>query len=137
MWIAVFQESDAQEDDIYDDPQEAEVIQSLLDVVDEEAQNLLTQTSAAGNACAPGSGAREAAGPGDGQAAGLRVNPSRLLYFSPRRTASQWEAIWRESRRHRLWWIAFTWGFYGGEGRTSLGQHCGKLHRVEFSVSFL
>ncbi|XP_010964466.1 tyrosine-protein phosphatase non-receptor type 13 isoform X8 [Camelus bactrianus] len=43
-------ESDVQEEDIYDDPQEAEVIQSLLDVVDEEAQNLLNQT----NACVPG-----------------------------------------------------------------------------------
>ncbi|XP_016068552.1 PREDICTED: tyrosine-protein phosphatase non-receptor type 13 isoform X2 [Miniopterus natalensis] len=52
--LILSKESDAQEDDIYDDPQEAEVIQSLLDVVDEEAQNLLTQTSAAGNACAPG-----------------------------------------------------------------------------------
>ncbi|XP_048640821.1 tyrosine-protein phosphatase non-receptor type 13 isoform X5 [Marmota marmota marmota] len=36
-------ESNIQDDDIYDDPQEAEVIQSLLDVVDEEAQNLLNQ----------------------------------------------------------------------------------------------
>ncbi|XP_072798971.1 tyrosine-protein phosphatase non-receptor type 13 isoform X12 [Vicugna pacos] len=43
-------ESDVQEEDIYDDPQEAEVIQSLLDVVDEEVQNLLNQT----NACVPG-----------------------------------------------------------------------------------
>uniref|UniRef100_A0A452VNQ2 Tyrosine-protein phosphatase non-receptor type 13 n=1 Tax=Ursus maritimus TaxID=29073 RepID=A0A452VNQ2_URSMA len=48
-------ESNVQEDDIYDDPQEAEVIQSLLDVVDEEAQNLLNQNSAAGDACVPGS----------------------------------------------------------------------------------
>ncbi|XP_055967115.1 tyrosine-protein phosphatase non-receptor type 13 [Sorex fumeus] len=40
-------ESDMQDDDIYDDPQEAEVIQSLLDVVDEEAQNLLNQNNAA------------------------------------------------------------------------------------------
>ncbi|KAM9237371.1 tyrosine-protein phosphatase non-receptor type 13 isoform 2-T2 [Dugong dugon] len=47
-------ESDVQEDDIYDDPQEAEVIQSLLDVVDEEAQNLLNQNSAAGDAHVPG-----------------------------------------------------------------------------------
>ncbi|XP_023493540.2 tyrosine-protein phosphatase non-receptor type 13 isoform X25 [Equus caballus] len=47
-------ESDIQEDDICDDPQEAEVIQSLLDVVDEEAQNLLNQNSGAGDACAPG-----------------------------------------------------------------------------------
>ncbi|XP_045140274.1 tyrosine-protein phosphatase non-receptor type 13 [Echinops telfairi] len=46
-------ESDIQEDDIYDDPQEAEVIQSLLDVVDEEAQNLLNQNNAAGDACVP------------------------------------------------------------------------------------
>ncbi|KAM6221994.1 tyrosine-protein phosphatase non-receptor type 13 [Rhynchocyon petersi] len=43
-----------QEDDIYDDPQEAEVIQSLLDVVDEEAQNLLNQNSAKGDASVPG-----------------------------------------------------------------------------------
>ncbi|VTJ92042.1 Hypothetical predicted protein, partial [Marmota monax] len=43
MKISVFQESNIQDDDIYDDPQEAEVIQSLLDVVDEEAQNLLNQ----------------------------------------------------------------------------------------------
>ncbi|XP_015441529.1 tyrosine-protein phosphatase non-receptor type 13 isoform X3 [Pteropus alecto] len=47
-------ESDVQEDDIYDDPQEAEVIQSLLDVVDEEAQNLLNKNNAAGDACVPG-----------------------------------------------------------------------------------
>ncbi|XP_058151893.1 tyrosine-protein phosphatase non-receptor type 13 isoform X8 [Dasypus novemcinctus] len=47
-------ESDVQEDDIYDDPQEAEVIQSLLDVVDEEAQNLLNQNNAAGDAYVPG-----------------------------------------------------------------------------------
>uniref|UniRef100_A0A8D0WKF8 Tyrosine-protein phosphatase non-receptor type 13 n=1 Tax=Sus scrofa TaxID=9823 RepID=A0A8D0WKF8_PIG len=47
-------ESDAQEDDAYDDPQEAEVIQSLLDVVDEEAQNLLNHSNAAGDASAPG-----------------------------------------------------------------------------------
>ncbi|XP_075400180.1 tyrosine-protein phosphatase non-receptor type 13 isoform X12 [Tenrec ecaudatus] len=46
-------ESDIQEDDMYDDPQEAEVIQSLLDVVDEEAQNLLNQNNAAGDACVP------------------------------------------------------------------------------------
>ncbi|KAB1282510.1 Tyrosine-protein phosphatase non-receptor type 13, partial [Camelus dromedarius] len=48
--LIVSKESDVQEEDIYDDPQEAEVIQSLLDVVDEEAQNLLNQT----NACVPG-----------------------------------------------------------------------------------
>ncbi|XP_032188698.1 tyrosine-protein phosphatase non-receptor type 13 isoform X9 [Mustela erminea] len=48
-------ESNVPEDDIYDDPQEAEVIQSLLDVVDEEAQNLLNQNNAAGDACIPGS----------------------------------------------------------------------------------
>uniref|UniRef100_A0A8D1VJZ5 Tyrosine-protein phosphatase non-receptor type 13 n=1 Tax=Sus scrofa TaxID=9823 RepID=A0A8D1VJZ5_PIG len=42
------------EDDAYDDPQEAEVIQSLLDVVDEEAQNLLNHSNAAGDASAPG-----------------------------------------------------------------------------------
>lgn len=53
--MTVFQESDAQEDDAYDDPQEAEVIQSLLDVVDEEAQNLLNHNNAAGAASAPGS----------------------------------------------------------------------------------
>lgn len=49
-----FQEADVQADDIYDDPQEAEVIQSLLDVVDEEAQNLLNQNSAPEDACLPG-----------------------------------------------------------------------------------
>ncbi|XP_053522399.1 tyrosine-protein phosphatase non-receptor type 13 isoform X15 [Artibeus jamaicensis] len=49
-----YSESDVQEDDIYDDSQEAEVIQSLLDVVDEEAQNLLNQNNAAGGACVPG-----------------------------------------------------------------------------------
>lgn len=54
MSITVFQESDRQEDENYDDPQEAEVIQSLLDVVDEEAQNLLNQNNAAGDACVPG-----------------------------------------------------------------------------------
>ncbi|XP_072798975.1 tyrosine-protein phosphatase non-receptor type 13 isoform X13 [Vicugna pacos] len=48
--LIVSKESDVQEEDIYDDPQEAEVIQSLLDVVDEEVQNLLNQT----NACVPG-----------------------------------------------------------------------------------
>ncbi|CAK7316324.1 Tyrosine-protein phosphatase non-receptor type 13 [Vulpes lagopus] len=48
-------ESNVQEDDIYDDPQEAEVIQSLLDVVDEEAQNLLNQNNAAEDACVPDS----------------------------------------------------------------------------------
>ncbi|XP_054994829.1 tyrosine-protein phosphatase non-receptor type 13 isoform X3 [Sorex araneus] len=47
-------ESDMQEDDMYDDPQEAEVIQSLLDVVDEEAQNLLNQNNAAGQASGAG-----------------------------------------------------------------------------------
>ncbi|XP_058403441.1 tyrosine-protein phosphatase non-receptor type 13 isoform X10 [Diceros bicornis minor] len=47
-------EADVQEGDIYDDPQEAEVIQSLLDVVDEEAQNLLNQNNAAGDACVRG-----------------------------------------------------------------------------------
>ena len=54
MLITVFQESDGQEDENYDDPQEAEVIQSLLDVVDEEAQNLLNQNNAAGDAYVPG-----------------------------------------------------------------------------------
>ncbi|XP_038948204.1 tyrosine-protein phosphatase non-receptor type 13 isoform X5 [Rattus norvegicus] len=48
-----FQESDSRDDDVYDDPQEAEVIQSLLDVVDEEAQNLLNQTKASRRACSP------------------------------------------------------------------------------------
>ncbi|XP_022417342.1 tyrosine-protein phosphatase non-receptor type 13 isoform X11 [Delphinapterus leucas] len=52
--LILSKESDVQEDDIYDDPQEAEVIQSLLDVVDEEAQNLLNQNNAARDACAPG-----------------------------------------------------------------------------------
>uniref|UniRef100_A0A2K6NVT1 Tyrosine-protein phosphatase non-receptor type 13 n=1 Tax=Rhinopithecus roxellana TaxID=61622 RepID=A0A2K6NVT1_RHIRO len=52
--LALSKESYIQEDDIYDDPQEAEVIQSLLDVVDEEAQNLLNQNNAAGNSCVPG-----------------------------------------------------------------------------------
>uniref|UniRef100_A0A8C4M0N9 Tyrosine-protein phosphatase non-receptor type 13 n=1 Tax=Equus asinus TaxID=9793 RepID=A0A8C4M0N9_EQUAS len=52
--LSLSKESDIQEDDICDDPQEAEVIQSLLDVVDEEAQNLLNQNSGAGDACAPG-----------------------------------------------------------------------------------
>uniref|UniRef100_A0A2K5Y2P2 Protein tyrosine phosphatase non-receptor type 13 n=2 Tax=Mandrillus leucophaeus TaxID=9568 RepID=A0A2K5Y2P2_MANLE len=52
--LALSKESCIQEDDIYDDPQEAEVIQSLLDVVDEEAQNLLNQNNAAGNSCVPG-----------------------------------------------------------------------------------
>ncbi|XP_029411167.1 tyrosine-protein phosphatase non-receptor type 13 isoform X1 [Nannospalax galili] len=41
-------ESDPHDDDIYDDPQEAEVIQSLLDVVDEEAQNLINQSNTTG-----------------------------------------------------------------------------------------
>ncbi|XP_012502689.1 PREDICTED: tyrosine-protein phosphatase non-receptor type 13 isoform X4 [Propithecus coquereli] len=52
--LTLSKESDIQEDDIYDDPQEAEVIQSLLDVVDEEAQNLLNQNNAAGDACVSG-----------------------------------------------------------------------------------
>ncbi|XP_047421828.1 tyrosine-protein phosphatase non-receptor type 13 isoform X10 [Sciurus carolinensis] len=47
-------ESSIQDDDIYDDPQEAEVIQSLLDVVDEEAQNLLNQNYATRDASVPG-----------------------------------------------------------------------------------
>uniref|UniRef100_A0A8C6MRB5 Tyrosine-protein phosphatase non-receptor type 13 n=1 Tax=Mus spicilegus TaxID=10103 RepID=A0A8C6MRB5_MUSSI len=46
-------ESNSRDDDIYDDPQEAEVIQSLLDVVDEEAQNLLNQRHATRRACSP------------------------------------------------------------------------------------
>lgn len=46
-------ESDSRDDGIYDDPQEAEVIQSLLDVVDEEAQNLLNQRHATRRACSP------------------------------------------------------------------------------------
>lgn len=46
-------DSDSRDDDVYDDPQEAEVIQSLLDVVDEEAQNLLNQTKASKRACSP------------------------------------------------------------------------------------
>nr|XP_054364801.1 tyrosine-protein phosphatase non-receptor type 13 isoform X6 [Mirounga angustirostris] len=53
--LILSKESNVQEDDIYDDPQEAEVIQSLLDVVDEEAQNLLNQNNAAGDACISGS----------------------------------------------------------------------------------
>ncbi|XP_030880045.1 tyrosine-protein phosphatase non-receptor type 13 [Leptonychotes weddellii] len=53
--LILSKESHVQEDDIYDDPQEAEVIQSLLDVVDEEAQNLLNQNNAAGDACISGS----------------------------------------------------------------------------------
>ncbi|XP_044768854.1 tyrosine-protein phosphatase non-receptor type 13 isoform X5 [Neomonachus schauinslandi] len=53
--LILSKESNVQEDDIYDDPQEAEVIQSLLDVVDEEAQNLLNQNNAAGDACVSGS----------------------------------------------------------------------------------
>ncbi|XP_059029318.1 tyrosine-protein phosphatase non-receptor type 13 isoform X11 [Mustela lutreola] len=52
--LILSKESNVPEDDIYDDPQEAEVIQSLLDVVDEEAQNLLNQNNAAGDACVPG-----------------------------------------------------------------------------------
>ncbi|XP_006055432.2 tyrosine-protein phosphatase non-receptor type 13 isoform X3 [Bubalus bubalis] len=52
--LILYKESDRQEDENYDDPQEAEVIQSLLDVVDEEAQNLLNQNNAAGDACVPG-----------------------------------------------------------------------------------
>ncbi|XP_057627393.1 tyrosine-protein phosphatase non-receptor type 13 isoform X4 [Chionomys nivalis] len=46
-------DSDSQDGNIYDDPQEAEVIQSLLDVVDEEAQNLLNQTKATRRAYSP------------------------------------------------------------------------------------
>ncbi|CAO2639150.1 Tyrosine-protein phosphatase non-receptor type 13 [Lemmus lemmus] len=46
-------DSDSQDGDIYDDPQEAEVIQSLLDVVDEEAQNLLKQRKATRGAYSP------------------------------------------------------------------------------------
>nr|XP_048283185.1 tyrosine-protein phosphatase non-receptor type 13 isoform X3 [Myodes glareolus] len=46
-------DSDSPDGDIYDDPQEAEVIQSLLDVVDEEAQNLLSQTKATRRAYSP------------------------------------------------------------------------------------
>ncbi|XP_076782453.1 LOW QUALITY PROTEIN: tyrosine-protein phosphatase non-receptor type 13 [Arvicanthis niloticus] len=46
-------EPHSRDDDIYDDPQEAEVIQSLLDVVDEEAQNLLNQRHANRRACPP------------------------------------------------------------------------------------
>lgn len=42
---------------MYDDPQEAEVIQSLLDVVDAEAQNLLNETGTPGDAYGPGTGA--------------------------------------------------------------------------------
>ncbi|XP_032718124.1 tyrosine-protein phosphatase non-receptor type 13 isoform X12 [Lontra canadensis] len=53
--LILSKESNVPEDDIYDDPQEAEVIQSLLDVVDEEAQNLLNQNNAAGDTCVPGS----------------------------------------------------------------------------------
>ncbi|XP_072611797.1 tyrosine-protein phosphatase non-receptor type 13 isoform X25 [Vulpes vulpes] len=53
--LILSKESNVQEDDIYDDPQEAEVIQSLLDVVDEEAQNLLNQNNAAEDACVPDS----------------------------------------------------------------------------------
>ncbi|XP_070314283.1 tyrosine-protein phosphatase non-receptor type 13 isoform X10 [Odocoileus virginianus] len=52
--LILYKESDGQEDENYDDPQEAEVIQSLLDVVDEEAQNLLNQNNAAGDAYVPG-----------------------------------------------------------------------------------
>uniref|UniRef100_A0A4W2ETJ5 Tyrosine-protein phosphatase non-receptor type 13 n=1 Tax=Bos indicus x Bos taurus TaxID=30522 RepID=A0A4W2ETJ5_BOBOX len=52
--LILYKESDGQEDENYDDPQEAEVIQSLLDVVDEEAQNLLNQNNVAGDACVPG-----------------------------------------------------------------------------------
>ncbi|XP_055450526.1 tyrosine-protein phosphatase non-receptor type 13 isoform X2 [Psammomys obesus] len=46
-------DSDSQGDDSYDDRQEAEVVQSLLDVVDEEARNLLDQTHATRRACSP------------------------------------------------------------------------------------
>ncbi|XP_066137264.1 tyrosine-protein phosphatase non-receptor type 13 isoform X3 [Saccopteryx bilineata] len=52
--LILSKESDEQEDDIYDDPQEAEVIQSLLDVVDEEAQNLLNQNNVTEGARVPG-----------------------------------------------------------------------------------
>ncbi|XP_066243192.1 tyrosine-protein phosphatase non-receptor type 13 isoform X5 [Saccopteryx leptura] len=52
--LILSKESDEQEDDIYDDPQEAEVIQSLLDVVDEEAQNLLNQNNVTEGAHVPG-----------------------------------------------------------------------------------
>ncbi|XP_012035707.2 tyrosine-protein phosphatase non-receptor type 13 isoform X14 [Ovis aries] len=52
--VILYKESDGQEDENYDDPQEAEVIQSLLDVVDEEAQNLLNQNNALGDSCVPG-----------------------------------------------------------------------------------
>ncbi|XP_078223016.1 tyrosine-protein phosphatase non-receptor type 13 isoform X9 [Callithrix jacchus] len=52
--LTLSKESYIKEDDIYDDPQEAEVIQSLLDVVDEEAQNLLNQNNATGNSYVPG-----------------------------------------------------------------------------------
>ncbi|XP_052054625.1 tyrosine-protein phosphatase non-receptor type 13 isoform X3 [Apodemus sylvaticus] len=47
------EESESRDDGVYDDPQEAEVIQSLLDVVDEEAQNLLNQRHTARRACSP------------------------------------------------------------------------------------
>ncbi|XP_060043756.1 tyrosine-protein phosphatase non-receptor type 13 isoform X10 [Erinaceus europaeus] len=52
--LILYKESDGQEDDIYDDPQEAEVIQSLLAVADEEAQNLLNRSNAIGGASDPG-----------------------------------------------------------------------------------
>ncbi|KAM8800943.1 tyrosine-protein phosphatase non-receptor type 13 [Rhynchonycteris naso] len=52
--LILSKESDEQEDDTYDDRQEAEVIQSLLDVVDEEAQNLLNQNNATEGARVPG-----------------------------------------------------------------------------------
>nr|XP_035150447.2 tyrosine-protein phosphatase non-receptor type 13 isoform X8 [Callithrix jacchus] len=52
--LTLSKESYIKEDDIYDDPQEAEVIQSLLDVVDEEAHNLLNQNNATGNSYVPG-----------------------------------------------------------------------------------
>ncbi|XP_063105461.1 tyrosine-protein phosphatase non-receptor type 13 isoform X11 [Cavia porcellus] len=48
------EESNTENDEMYDDPQEAEVIQSLLDVVDAEAQNLLNETGTPGDAYGPG-----------------------------------------------------------------------------------
>lgn len=81
--MTVFQESDAQEDDAYDDPQEAEVIQSLLDVVDEEAQNLLNHSNAAGDASAPGSEAEWAPGYSQGgwESAAEQFHSSRPVSF--------------------------------------------------------
>ncbi|XP_038202633.1 tyrosine-protein phosphatase non-receptor type 13 isoform X4 [Arvicola amphibius] len=57
---------DSQDGDIYDDPQEAEVIQSLLDVVDEEAQNLLNQTKATRRAYSPDPLRTNGEAPGEG-----------------------------------------------------------------------